>query len=163
MGDVPQVQRIFGGQPMKNDNVIPLRQTPNHATEPEINRYWELAVQGMRDEAARLLNPETMFGPPILPSEVPDIFLAPRRRMAYDPIPVGHNTGWRCYDGSKHDAESAFEAGEFGDGMSQDEAYCAWLREIDEPEPHATSAERELDEAIDEALDFDRDLEDPRE
>jgi hypothetical protein len=103
-------------------------------------------------------------GGPVLPTDVPERFLsARRRRMVYDRIPVGHNTGWRCYDGTKHDAESAFEAGEFGDGMSQDEAYCAWLREIDEPEPHATSAERELDEAIDEALDFDADLEDRNE
>jgi hypothetical protein len=44
--------------------------------------------------------------------------------------------------------------------MSQDEAYVAWLREIDEPEPHATSAERELDEAIDDGITFDDDLED---
>jgi hypothetical protein len=82
-----------------------------------------------------------------------------RRNMVYDRIPVGHNTGYRCYDGDKHDADSAFRSGQYGDGMSEDEAYVDWLRFCD-PELPATSAERELDESIDEGLDFDSGLTD---
>lgn len=81
------------------------------------------------------------------------------RRMIYDRIPVGHDIGYRCYDAGKHDAESAFTSGEFGDGLSENEAYADWLRNIDEPEGPATSAERELDEAIDDGITFDDDLE----
>lgn len=55
-----------------------------------------------------------------------------RRNMEYDRVPVGHDTGYRCYDGSKHDSESAFESGEYGDGMTEDEAYVDWLRNVDE-------------------------------
>jgi hypothetical protein len=58
-----------------------------------------------------------------------------RRKMQFDRIPVGHDTGYRCFDPSKHDSESAFQSGEFGDGMTEDEAYVAWLCCIDEPEP----------------------------
>jgi hypothetical protein len=72
----------------------------------------------------------------VLPAEIPDRMLdARRRKMQFDRVPVGHDTGYRCFDSDKHDAESAFDSGEYGDGMTEDEAYVAWLCTVDEPEP----------------------------
>lgn len=124
-------------------NVFPLRPTPKHASDDTINSLFDYATQLMRTEAKHLLEQ----------APVPEQFLtAPRRHMVYDRIPVGHDTGYRCYDGTKHDSESAFTSGEFGDGLSENEAYVDWLRNVDEPERPATAAERELDEAIDAGL-----------
>jgi hypothetical protein len=58
-----------------------------------------------------------------------------RRDMQYDEIPVGTDMGFRCFDASKHDAESAFQAGEFGDGLTEEQAYVEWLHNTEELPP----------------------------
>lgn len=83
-----------------------MRPAPELCGDETINRLWE--------------------GGPVLPTRL--------RRMEFDRVPVGHDTGYRCYDGEKHDSESAFTSGEFGDGLTEDEAYVDWLRNVD-PEP----------------------------
>jgi hypothetical protein len=110
----------------------------------------------------RLLN--VMPGAPQAP--VADLlFSVPhkRRNMVYVPVPVGHDVGYRCWDGDKHDADSAFESGEYGDGMSENEAYVAWLRN-DCPSPcdcsdpfcedhdRRTQTDIENERAVDDAL-----------
>ena len=90
-----------------------------------------------------------------------------RRNMLFDPVPVGHDIGWRCYDGGKHDAESAFESGEYGDWLTQDEAYVAWL--VNRPEEAPVRASRVIHSSQFEPPtysdkrepDFDDDLEQP--
>jgi hypothetical protein len=55
----------------KDDNVIPLRPTPNHFTDQEFaSSLFDYAVQGMKDEAARLLNAETILNDRPLPDRV---------------------------------------------------------------------------------------------
>jgi hypothetical protein len=88
-----------------------------------------------------------------------------RREMEYDRVPVGHDLGWRCYNGRKHDPESAFESGEYGDGLTQDQAYVAWLHAVDEPQPragipYAGNGNSEPYEYKDDPVTFDDDLED---
>jgi hypothetical protein len=108
-----------------------MRPTPEMCSEETINQLWD--------------------GGPVLPTSIPELFFSSknRRPMAFDRIPVGHSMGWRCYDLRKHDPESAFESGEFGDGLTQDEAYVAWLNTIDE-EPNDPSDR--TDEQVDDAL-----------
>jgi hypothetical protein len=53
----------------------------------------------------------------------------------FDRVPVGHDVGYRCYDGDKHDSESAFRSGEYGDGLSEDEAYIDWLNNREDERP----------------------------
>jgi hypothetical protein len=123
----------------------------------------------------RLLN--VMPGAPQAPvAEL--LFSVPhkRRNMGYERVPVGHQDGYRCFDADKHsNAQEAFESGEYGDGMSENEAYVAWLRnEIDsEPAPRTFGrivnggggTQPDETEEIpyrdpDEDVDFDADLED---
>ena len=62
---------------------------------------------------------------------VPELFFSTkaRHRYVYDRVPVGHDVGYRCYDGSKHDSDSAFQSGEYGDGMSENEAYADLMKD----------------------------------
>jgi hypothetical protein len=60
-----------------------------------------------------------------------------RREMQYDRIPIGCDIGYRCYNGRKHDPDSAYQSGEYGDGLTQDQAYVAWLHAVDEVKPRA--------------------------
>jgi hypothetical protein len=146
---------------MSTDNVFPLHPTPEHASDETVNEYWELAVA--------LMNAELLFVKPI-PVNLPEIGTSKRRDMVFDLVPVGHDMGYRCFDGGKHDSESAFDSGEFGDGKTQDEAYMAWLCCVDEAEPKPRagrvihSSQFEAPTYIDDRDEnFDADLEDPRE
>lgn len=113
------------------------------------------------ERALTIINPETIFS-------------APRRRMEFDRVPVGHDIGYRCYDAGKHDADSAFQSGEYGDGLSENEAYADWLRQDAEnnpkprpskvihtsrfePDDYASRPEPEQDHG--DERDFDTDLE----
>jgi hypothetical protein len=60
-----------------------------------------------------------------------------RREMQYDRIPIGCDLGYRCYNDRKHDPDSAYQSGEYGDGLTQDQAYVAWLHAVDEVKPRA--------------------------
>lgn len=51
---------------MSNDNVFPLRPSPKDASDELVNKYWEMAVQLMQDEAKRLLNLETFNNAPLV-------------------------------------------------------------------------------------------------
>ncbi len=86
-----------------------------------------------------------------------------RREMQYDRVPVGHDIGYRCYNGRKHDADSAYESGEYGDGLTEDQAYVAWLQAVDEPKPRAGrvvhSSPYEPPTIVDDDVTFDDDLE----
>jgi hypothetical protein len=87
------------------------------------------------------------------------------RNMVYDRIPVGHDLGYRCYDGDKHDPDSAYQSGEYGDGLTEDQAYADWLQNVDEVKPRAGrvihSSPFEPPTVIDDRdVDFDSDLED---
>jgi hypothetical protein len=126
----------------------------------EVNELWNFAVSLMYADRERLLNPETMLSHPVLPTEVPDRFLTTKKRHDYvfERVPVGHDMGWRCYDPNHYDGDPADGDTRCGYGLTKDEAYVDYIGGIP-----ATSAERELDEAIDEALDFDADLEDRNE
>jgi hypothetical protein len=137
---------------MKESNVIQLRPTPNHAPDAEISELWEYAVALMHSEAARLLNADAVL---VVPNDVADRFLETKKRHDYvfERVPVGHDMGWRCYDPNHYDGDPADGDTRCGYGLTKDEAY------VDYVGMPATSAERELDEAIDEALDFDTDLE----
>lgn len=102
---------------------------------------------------------ELWDGGPVLPSEI-------LRGRDFDPRYEFHGTyrgkqQWTCWDENSYDGDES----PMGGGESKEMALLDLLEKIApaEPEPHATSAERELDEAIDEALDFDADLEDRRE
>jgi hypothetical protein len=70
------------------------------------------------------------------PTSVAELFFHTnkRRNMVFDEIPVGHDTGYRCYDGDKHDPESAYTSGEYGEGLTEDEAYVDWLQNCDREE-----------------------------
>jgi hypothetical protein len=87
-----------------------------------------------------------------------------RREMEYDRIPIGCDLGYRCYNGRKHDPDSAYQSGEYGDGLTQDQAYVAWLQAVDEPKPRAGRAvnysSSQPHEVIDDPVTFDDDLED---
>jgi hypothetical protein len=112
--------------------------TPMQQSPAQINQLWD--------------------GGPVLPSEI-DL-----RGRDFDPRYEFHGTFrgkqlWTCWDHNSYDGEES----SLGSGDSKEMALLDLLEKIAPYEPHATSAERELDEAIDEALDFDRDLEDPRE
>jgi hypothetical protein len=136
---------------VSKDNVIQLRPTPNHVSDTDFAKEaWTLACELMRSEAARLLNAHAVMCS----------FETTKKRHDYvfERVPVGHDTGWRCYDPNHYDGDPADGDTRCGYGLTKDEAYVDYIGGIP-----ATSAERELDEAIDEALDFDRDLEDPRE
>lgn len=85
----------------------------------------ERAAAAAIDRVNELMKPATT---------IPELFFSgqtTRRNMAYDRVPVGHNTGYRCYNADKHDSESAFESGEYGDGLTKDQAYVAWLNDSD--------------------------------
>lgn len=90
-------------------------------------------------DAAVLKRVEEVMHKPPAPTNVAELFFSTNRRrsMVFDPIPVGHDTGYRCYDGVKHSADSAFDSGEYGDGLTEDEAYAQWIKYIDEPKPRA--------------------------
>lgn len=141
--------------------------TPENAPDSMIAKMFDDEMKRVEQFAKILdrvapLNPETIFS-------------APRRRMEFDRVPVGHDTGYRCYDGSKHsNAQEAFESGEYGDGLSQDEAYADWLRQDAEnnpkprpskvihtsrfePDDYASRPEPEADHG--DERDFDTDLE----
>jgi hypothetical protein len=95
------------------------------------------------------------------------LFSAKIRNMQYDRIPIGCDLGYRCYDGDKHDPDSAFQSGEIGDGLTKDQAYADWLGNVDEIKPRAGrvihSSPYEPPTVIDDRdVDFDSDLEDPR-
>jgi hypothetical protein len=88
-----------------------------------------------------------------------------RREMEYDRIPIGCDLGYRCYNGRKHDPDSAYQSGEYGDGLTQDQAYVAWLHAVDEPKPragipYAGNGNSEPIEYKDDPVTFDDDLED---
>jgi hypothetical protein len=90
-----------------------------------------------------------------------------RREMQYDRIPIGCDLGYRCYNSRKHDPDSAYQSGEYGDGITEDEAYADWLRNVDvQPPrigvPYAGNGNSEPYEYKDDPVDFDYDLEDPR-
>jgi hypothetical protein len=129
-----------------SDTVIKLHpvSVSNEARTEQVQAIWELACA-------------LMHAPVILPTEVPDRFLSTKKRHDYvfEQVPVGHDTGWRCYDPAHYDGDPADGDTRCGYGLTKDEAYVDYIGGIP-----ATSAERELDEAIDEALDFDTDLED---
>ena len=75
---------------------------------------------------------------------VPELFFntKARHRYVYDRVPVGHDTGYRCYDGSKHDADSAFQSGEYGDGLSENEAYADLMKDEVPPRTKTVDAGR---------------------
>jgi hypothetical protein len=133
--------------------------TPKHATDDQIAKLFddELRPAVALNEAFNRI--EAMMD---------HFFSAKSRKMVYDEIPVGHDIGYRCYDGSKHDADSAYRAGEFGDGLTQDQAYADWSRNVDpDPRPragipYAGNGNSEPYEYKDDPVTFDDDLEDPR-
>lgn len=137
--------------------------TPEHCSDDTINALVEKELLPVRAFATAM-------------DAVDKLLTAPRRRMEYDRVPVGHDIGYRCYDGSKHDPDSAFQSGEYGDGLSENEAYSAWLRQDaennpkprptrkiyssgarEEPDDYGSVPEPEQDHGDD--VDFDSDLE----
>jgi hypothetical protein len=107
-----------------------------------------------KDEAASVAEAERLFYTTRM-----------RREMQYDRVPVGHDLGYRCYDGDKHDPDSAYQSGEYGDGITEDQAYADWLQNVDEVKPRAGrvihSSPFEPPTVIDDRdVDFDSDLED---
>jgi hypothetical protein len=133
---------------MSTDNVIKFRPSPAQVSETGINELWDYAVALMHSEAARLLNADAVL---VVPNDVADRFLETKKRHDYvfERVPVGHDMGWRCYDPNHYDGDPADGDTRCGYGLTKDEAY------VDYVGLPATSAERELDEAIDEALDRD--------
>jgi len=123
---------------MSDDKIITgffLAPTPNHMSDERIAKLFDDDFKVAEATAAMLDRVQAKA----IPCNLPELFFhsPQRRKMVFDHVPVGHSIGYRCYDGDKHDAESAFESSEFGDGMSEDEAYVDWLRNVDEPKPKA--------------------------
>lgn len=116
---------------MANEPKDDLR-APGLASDSAIHRLFGDDFASLRATAAAIDRVNELMRPAL---NAETIFSARRRKMIYDRIPVGHDIGYRCYDGDKHDAESAYEAGEFGDGLSENEAYVAWLHAMDDLEP----------------------------
>lgn len=87
---------------MADDNIFPIRPVPAQAGDKTLNEYWDLAVQLMKDDAARLLNPETLFHVP----EPPKPEEPPMRAYdlqydyaSYRPV----NERWECIDVNTYD------------------------------------------------------------
>jgi hypothetical protein len=135
---------------MSTDNVIKFRPSPAQVSETGINELWDYAVALMHSEAARLLNKPLRRAFDL--SFEYTSFAPPAER-------------WTCIDLNTYDGAPDSEGVStfMGRGATEYAARRDLLAQFDEhdnPERPATSAERELDEAIDEALDFDLDLED---
>jgi hypothetical protein len=133
----------------EKSNVIQLRPTPQHMSDTQVTALWDYAVALMHSEAARLLNADAVL---VVPNDVADRFLETKKRHDYvfERVPVGHDMGWRCYDPNHYDGDPADGDTRCGYGLTKDEAYVDYIG----GHP-GTSAERELDEAIDDGIDFD--------
>jgi hypothetical protein len=146
----------------KDSNVTPIRPrpTPEHVSTGEFaSPVWAEAMRLTREHAKNLLadpglgerlDNELWPGGPVLPSTVPELFFSTNKRHAYvfERVPYGKAIGWRCYDPNKYDGDPADGETSCGYGITEDEAYCDYIGY----ERPATSAERELDEAIDASL-----------
>jgi hypothetical protein len=130
---------------VSKDNVVKLP-APRMSDADVVSEAWALACELMHSESARLLNADA----------VACSFLTTTKRhdYVYERVPIGHVMGWRCYDPARYDGAADGNTN-CGYGITKDEAYLDEIGGLP-----ATSAERELDEAIDEALDFDCGLED---
>jgi hypothetical protein len=122
--------------------------TPENISDTALNKLWESPMSedekmeklfgheldAERATAAAMDRLAEIMHKPPQPSTVAELLFHTnkRRKMQFDRIPVGHDVGYRCFDSTKHDSESAFMSGEFGDGLTEDEAYMAWLCNRDE-------------------------------
>jgi hypothetical protein len=152
---------IFPGiVPLPND-----MRAPKLVSETVINRLWDGDLEVAKAAAAQM---DRILAKALPVAEL--LFSVPhkRRNMGYERVPVGHQDGYRCFDADKHsNAQEAFESGEYGDGMSENEAYVAWLRN-DCPAPcdcsdpfcedhdRRTQKEAETERAIDDQLHDER-------
>jgi hypothetical protein len=138
----------------KENNVIqfPVPQQP--MTKDDVRAVWDFLMEIMHSDAARLLNVHAAVA---VPNEVAERFMSTKKRhdYVYEPVVIGRVMGWRCYDPDHYDGDPADGDTSCGYGLTETDAYLDYNGGLP-----ATAAERELDEAIDEALDFDCDLED---
>jgi hypothetical protein len=97
--------------------------TPKHATDEQIATLFDDMLK------PAIATNEALKG---IEATITSFFSAKSRKMQYDRIPIGHDLGYRCYDGVKHDPDSAYQSGEYGDGLTEDEAYADWRRNVDD-------------------------------
>lgn len=129
-----------------SDNIFRLYPKPADASDDTINGYFEIAQQITREHAKALMADPSLGevldnalwkDGPVLPSSVPELFFHTnkRRGLEFDRVPVGHSLGYRCYDSGKHEsADAAFQAGEYGDGLTEDQSYVDYLHALDDLE-----------------------------
>lgn len=124
--------------------------TPENASEELIAKLFDDELKPARTLQAAFDRIDAMSRPE--PTSVPELFFHTKKRddrYEFDPAPGGWYCRGKNYDGPESP---------LGWGRTQKDALTHYLDQA-EPELPATSAERELDEAIDDAL-FDADLED---
>lgn len=146
--------------------------SPADMSDTGIHRLFDDELKPALAIKAALDRLEKVMHEPPEPTNVAELMFhtSKRRRLAFDRVPVGHDLGYRCYDGDKHDPESAHSSGEYGDGLTEDQAYAAWLHALDDcdlPRPRGRITNLGNPEAPPEWLDadvtFDDDLEDRNE